>query len=147
MQVICAALLPDAPTMPATSRFPFFAYLFACLLGLFAFGGFWYGLGQPVILPDVASATHKLQCASYTPFDKDQSPYDQPFKLRPERMDADLALLAKSFECIRTYSMTGLEALPDLARKHGLKLMIGAWVNSNPVDLSLIHISEPTRPY
>ena len=49
-------------------------------------------------------------------------------------MDADLALLATRFECIRTYSMTGLEALPDLARKHGLKLMIGAWVNSNPVD-------------
>jgi exo-beta-1,3-glucanase (GH17 family) len=120
--------------MSATSRFPFFAYLFACLLGLFALCGFWYGLGKPVILPDVASATHKLQCASYTPFDKDQSPFDVPFKLRPERMDADLALLATRFECIRTYSMTGLEALPDLARKHGLKLMIGAWVNSNPVD-------------
>lgn len=45
-------------------------------------------------IPDVASASHKLQCASYTPFDKDQSPFDQPFKLRPERMDADLALLA-----------------------------------------------------
>jgi hypothetical protein len=44
------------------------------------------------------------------PFDKDQSPFDQPFKLRPERMDADLALLATRFECIRTYSMTGLEA-------------------------------------
>ncbi len=75
-----------------------------------------------------------MQCASYTPFDKDQSPFDVPFKLRPERMDADLALLATRFECIRTYSMTGLEALPELARKHGLKLMIGAWVNSNPVD-------------
>ena len=134
MQVTCAALLPHGLTMSATSRFPFSAYLFACLLGLFALGGFWYGLGKPVILPDVASATHKLQCASYTPFDKDQSPFDVPFNLRPERMDADLALLAKSFECIRTYSMTGLEALPDLARKHGLKLMIGAWVNSNPVD-------------
>lgn len=134
MRVTCAALLPDGLTMPATSRFPFFAYLFACLLGLFALGGFWYGLGKPVILPDVASSTHKLQCASYTPFDKDQSPFDQPFTLRPERMDADLALLATRFECIRTYSMTGLEALPDLARKHGLKLMIGAWVNSNPVD-------------
>ncbi|MFJ2362761.1 glycosyl hydrolase family 17 protein [Pseudomonas sp. NPDC087697] len=134
MQVRCAALFPDGLTMPATSRFPFFAYLFACLLGLFALGGYWYGLGQPVVLPDVASATHKLQCASYTPFDKDQSPFDQPFNLRPERMDADLALLATRFECIRTYSMTGLEALPDLARKHGLKLMIGAWVNSNPVD-------------
>ena len=134
MQVTCAALLPHGLTMSATSRFLFFAYLFACLLGLFALGGFWYGLGKPVILPDVASATHKLQCASYTPFDKDQSPFDVPFNLRPERMDADLALLATRFECIRTYSMTGLEALPDLARKHGLKMMIGAWVNSSPVD-------------
>ncbi len=134
MQVRCAALLPDGLTMPATARFPLLAYAFACLLGLFALGGYWYGLGQPVVLPDVASATHKLQCASYTPFDKDQSPFDQPFNLRPERMDADLALLATRFECIRTYSVTGLEALPALARKHGLKLMIGAWVNSNPVD-------------
>jgi exo-beta-1,3-glucanase (GH17 family) len=30
--------------------------------------------------------------------------------------------------------MTGLEAIPDLARKHGLKLMLGAWVNGNPTD-------------
>jgi exo-beta-1,3-glucanase (GH17 family) len=30
--------------------------------------------------------------------------------------------------------MTGLEAIPALARKHGLKVMLGAWVNSNPVD-------------
>ncbi|UZE30573.1 glycoside hydrolase family 17 protein [Pseudomonas asplenii] len=120
--------------MPATARFPLLPYLFACLLGLFALCGFWYGLGQPVILPDAATPTHKLQCASYTPFDKDQSPFDQPFKPRLERMDADLALLATRFECIRTYSMTGLEAMPELARKHGLKLMIGAWVNSNPVD-------------
>lgn len=133
MQVTCAALLPDGPIMPAPSRSPVFAYLFACLLGVFALCGYWYGLGQPVVLPEVASATHKLQCASYTPFDKDQSPFDQPFTLRPERMDADLALLATRFECIRTYSVTGLEDLPALARKHGLKLMIGAWVSGDPV--------------
>ncbi|KIH84438.1 glycosyl hydrolase family 17 protein [Pseudomonas batumici] len=119
--------------MSATVRFPILAYLFACLLGLLALGGFWYGLGQPVILPDAATPTHKLQCASYTPFDKDQSPFDQPFTPRLERMDADLALLATRFECIRTYSMTGLEALPELARKHGLKMMIGAWVSSDPL--------------
>ncbi|WP_085577751.1 MULTISPECIES: glycosyl hydrolase family 17 protein [unclassified Pseudomonas] len=134
MQVRCVALQPPGPTMSATSRFPILPYLCACLLGLLALCGFWYGLGKPAVLPDAASATHKLQCASYTPFDKDQSPFDVPFKLRPERMDADLALLATRFQCIRTYSMTGLEALPALARKHGLKLMIGAWVNSNPVD-------------
>src|SRR3989338_7379128 len=119
--------------MPATSRFPTAPYAFACLLGLLALFGLWYGIGQPVTLADAATPTHKLQCASYTPFDKDQSPFDQPFTLRPERMDADLALLATRFECIRTYSMTGLEALPDMARKHGLKVMAGAWVSSDPV--------------
>ncbi|WP_277962360.1 beta (1-6) glucans synthase [Pseudomonas sp. RIT-To-2] len=120
--------------MPATARSTLSPYLLACVLGLLALAGFWYDLGKPVTLPDAATATHKLQCASYTPFDKDQSPFDQPFTLRPERMDADLALLATRFECIRTYSMTGLEGIPAIARKHGLKLMIGAWVNSNPVD-------------
>lgn len=117
--------------MPAIARFPALPYVLALLLSVLALVGYWYGLGRSVVLPDVASASHKLQCASYTPFDKDQSPYDQPFTLRPERMDADLALLATRFECIRTYSMYGLEAMPALARKHGLKLMIGAWVSSD----------------
>ncbi|TDV63254.1 beta (1-6) glucans synthase [Pseudomonas sp. LP_7_YM] len=120
--------------MPGPSRSPVLTYLFSCLIALIALCGYWYGLGRPVVLPDAATPTHKLQCASYTPFDKDQSPFDQPFTLRPARIDADLALLATRFDCIRTYSMTGLEAIPELARKHGLKLMLGAWVNANPVD-------------
>lgn len=120
--------------MPNPARLLLPLYLLASLLALLGLGALWYGLGKPVQLPDAASPTHKLQCASYTPFDKDQSPYDQPFRLRPARMDADLALLAERFQCIRTYSMTGLEAIPALARKHGLKVMLGAWVNANPVD-------------
>ena len=120
--------------MPTPPRLLMPFYLLACLLALLGLGALWYGLGKPIQLPDAASPTHKLQCASYTPFDKDQSPFDQPFRLRPVRMDADLALLAERFQCIRTYSMTGLEAIPALARKHGLKVMLGAWVNANPVD-------------
>ncbi|QPN46741.1 beta (1-6) glucans synthase [Priestia aryabhattai] len=120
--------------MPSPARLLLPLYLFTCLLALSGLGALWYTLGKPILLPDAASPTHKLQCASYTPFDKDQSPFDQPFRLRPARMDADLALLAERFQCIRTYSMTGLEAIPALARKHGLKVMLGAWVNANPVD-------------
>lgn len=120
--------------MTANARFPVPLYSLACLLAVLALTALWYGLGKPVVLPDAATPTHKLQCASYTPFDKDQSPFDQPFELRPERMDADLALLATRFHCIRTYSMTGLEGIPALARKHGLKLLLGAWVNANPID-------------
>ncbi|BCD84142.1 beta-1,6-glucan synthase [Pseudomonas solani] len=120
--------------MSQTRHFPVLPYLLASIAALLLLAALWYGQGKPVILPDAATPTHKLQCASYSPFDKDQSPFDQPFVLRPERMDADLELLATRFHCVRTYSMTGLEAIPELARKHGLKLMLGAWVNGNPVD-------------
>ena len=75
--------------MPTPPRLLMPFYLLACLLALLGLGALWYGLGKPIQLPDAASPTHKLQCASYTPFDKDQSPFDQPFRLRPARMDAD----------------------------------------------------------
>jgi exo-beta-1,3-glucanase (GH17 family) len=111
--------------------------VFSSLLVLLALAGLWYAIGQPLSLADAASPAHKLQCVSYSPFDKHQSPFDQPFVLRSERMDADLALLATRFACVRTYSVTGLEALPGLARKHGLKLMLGAWVSRNAQDTQL----------
>jgi len=95
---------------------------------------FWLHLGRPVPLPDATAPGKRLQCASYSPFGKDQSPFDQPMALRPAQLDEDLALLSTQFACLRTYSMTGLEGLPLLARRHGLKLMLGAWVNSNPAD-------------
>jgi len=120
--------------MPATSRLPALAYLLACLLALSALSGFWHAAGRPVELADVAGPSHRLQCVSYSPFDKDQSPFDEPFVLREARMDADLALLAERFQCVRTYSMSGLQSIPALARKHGLKLMLGAWVNADAQD-------------
>lgn len=123
--------------MPAPTRRPIVSYLVASCFALLALASLWYGIGRPVALADAATPTHKLQCASYTPFDKDQSPFDQPLDIRPERMDADLALLSKRFECLRTYSVTGLEHLPELARKHGLKLIIGAWVSRNPQDTAI----------
>ena len=133
--------------MPALLRFPVACYLVASCLALLALAGLWYGIGRPVELADAATPAHKLQCASYTPFDKDQSPFDQPLDIRPERMDADLALLSKRFECLRTYSVTGLESLPALARKHGLKLIIGAWVSRDPEDTAieiegLVHMAD-----
>ncbi|WP_339512984.1 glycoside hydrolase family 17 protein [Pseudomonas sp. RL_15y_Pfl2_60] len=123
--------------MPAIQRFSLPAYLLSAVLGLVLLTGLWYGLGKPVHLPDVASASHKMQCASYTPFGKDQSPFQKPLRISNERMDIDLGILAKRFDCLRTYSVTGLEALPDLARKHGLTLMIGAWVSRSPIETQI----------
>jgi exo-beta-1,3-glucanase (GH17 family) len=120
--------------MPVTRCF---AYLFACLISLLALTALWYAIGRPVHLADAATPTHKLQCASYTPFGKDQSPFEQPLQIRPEQMDTDLALLSQRFECLRTYSVTGLEQLPELARKHGLKLIVGAWVSRSAADTQI----------
>lgn len=106
-------------------------YLISLLTAAALLVFYWYWQGRPITLPDVAGVDHKLQCVSYSPFDKDQSPLVPNFVLRPERMDADLALLAKYFSCVRTYSMTGLEDLPVIAKRHGLKVMLGAWVSSD----------------
>lgn len=129
---------PNSRThMPANTRRLVAPYALTFLLAVMALFGLWFGIGQAVSLKDAATPTHKLQCASYTPFDKDQSPFDQPLQLRPERMEADMALLAERFECLRTYSVTGLEELPNIARKHGLKLIVGAWVSRNPADTAV----------
>lgn len=107
------------------------------LLMFVSLGLFWFWMALPssnliTLDPDV-----KLQCLSYAPFGKDESPLDIPkgFRPSPEQMDKDLAHLATITSCIRSYSSVGLEELPGIARKHGLKLWLGAWV-SNDVSLT-----------
>jgi exo-beta-1,3-glucanase (GH17 family) len=116
----------------ASSRLTSFVYLLALIVAAAVLYAFWAYQGRSSVLPEVVSATHKLQCVSYSPFGKDQSPLAESFVISPQQMDADLALLAKYFSCVRTYSMTGLDELPVYAQKHGLKVMLGAWVGSDP---------------
>ena len=44
-------------------------------------------------------------------------------------MEKDLAKLSQITSCIRSYSSVGLEELPEIARKYGLKMWLGAWVS------------------
>lgn len=98
---------------------------------------FWYQVGhahfvqEPALAPD-----HKLQCVSYAPFENDQSPFDfaDGLTISSSRIETDLAILSKRFNCIRTYSVTGLEALPGYAEKYGMKVLMGAWVSSDPIS-------------
>lgn len=48
------------------------------------------------------------------------------------RIEQDLALLSQRFECVRTYSVTGL-AVPKVAGKFGLKVLLGAGLSPHPV--------------
>ncbi len=108
------------------------AYCCTLLLALLALAALWYGLGREHPLPDPQMSNGKLQCASYSPFDHDQSPFNKPLIIHRERVEADVALLAQRFHCLRTYSVRNMDYLPEIARRHGIKLMIGAWVSRAP---------------
>jgi exo-beta-1,3-glucanase (GH17 family) len=107
----------------------------AYTLALTAIFGFWHTVGQPRPIPEAGLAEdHTLQCVSYAPFEKDQSPFDfaKGMTIDPARIDADLAILSQRFSCIRTYSVAGLEALPEYAEKYGMQVLLGAWIGADP---------------
>ena len=105
------------------------------LLMFVSLGLFWFWMAKPSNTLITLPKDVKLQCLSYAPFGKDDSPFDMPkgFKPSVEQMDKDLAHLATITSCIRSYSSVGLEELPEVARKHGLKMWLGAWVSPDPI--------------
>ena len=106
-------------------------------LGVVAF--FWYFVGEMYVLKNNDNSVSKLQCVSYAPFTKDQSPYmfEDGMIISEEQVRKDLQLLAQYTTCIRTYSTVGLEMIPKVARETGLKMLMGAWVSANKDDTRL----------
>ena len=88
---------------------------------------------RPVPLPEIENAA--LPCVSYAPFRRlGHTPFDPELRLPPEAIEADLRLLATVTPCIRTYGLDhGLDAVPGIARKLGLRVMLGAWIGRDPV--------------
>jgi exo-beta-1,3-glucanase (GH17 family) len=95
---------------------------------------FWFWLGQPVAMPHAPLAPgEKLYCLSYAPFRGAQSPFDPAMHIPPEQIDEDMARLAKITDCVRTYSVElGQDQVPAIAKRHGLKVMQGIWLGTNP---------------
>lgn len=95
---------------------------------------FWYLAGAVFVLKGSNEDVSKLQCVSYAPFSKDESPLSsETFIVSKERVREDLALLSKYTDCIRTYSALGLEDVPSIAREYGMKMLMGAWVSSDRI--------------
>ena len=97
---------------------------------------FWYYFGAVSILKDNSSSFSKLQCVSYAPFAKDESPFlfDSGLVISSDKVKEDLKLLSKYTDCIRTYSTVGLEMIPAIARENNLKMLMGAWVSKDKVQ-------------
>ena len=81
----------------------------------------------------------KLECVSYAPFRNDQTPHDQTLIVSPQQIAEDLAELAKISKCIRTYSIdNGLDKVPELASRVGLKVLLGVWIGRDRAKNALL---------
>jgi len=92
----------------------------------------WWWLGKPVPMP-FATAGEKLQCVSYAPFRGEQSPLRDGTFIQASQIEEDLIRLKQVTDCVRTYSVEhGLDQLPEIARRVGLKVIQGLWLSSHP---------------
>src|SRR6202011_5391184 len=115
-------------------------------ISLGAIAATWWWLATPISLarapidPDA-----KLLCVSYAPFRDTQTPLSPTTHVSAEQIAQDLAQLAKISDCVRTYSIeNGLDQVPELAAKVGLKVIQGIWLGSNRLK-NLTQISTAVR--
>lgn len=92
---------------------------------------FWWWLGTPVEMPASPLAPgEKLYCVSYAPFRGLQTPLHATTRIDPDQIEEDFVRLAQLTDCVRTYSSDlGIDQVPEIARRHGLKVMLGLWVD------------------
>src|SRR5712671_4180556 len=105
------------------------------ITSLGAIAAVWWWLATPINLSRAPiDPNAKLLCVSYAPFRGDQTPLVLTTLIEPEQIARDLAQLAKITDCVRTYSIeNGLDQVPALAAKVGLKVIQGIWLSSNRI--------------
>jgi exo-beta-1,3-glucanase (GH17 family) len=116
------------------------------LISLGAIAAVWWWLAKPVTLARAPiDPSAKLLCVSYAPFRGEQTPLLLTTQIAPEQIAEDLAQLAKITDCVRTYSIeNGLDQVPALASKVGLKVIQGIWLGSSRLK-NLAQISTAVR--
>ncbi|MBI5264986.1 MAG: beta-(1-6) glucans synthase [Bradyrhizobium sp.] len=93
----------------------------------------WWWLATPITLSRAPiDPSAKLQCVSYAPFRGDQTPLDPTTHIDVGQIEQDLKQLVQITDCVRTYSIeNGLDQVPSVAAKVGLKVIQGIWLGSD----------------
>ena len=104
------------------------------LMAALAANFYWWAMSWPVSLPDAPGG--RIACVSYAPYRKPgETPFDAAAKVSRERIEEDLAALSRRFDCVRTYSVgAGLDAVPEIARRHGMHVLLGIWLSRTERD-------------
>ena len=73
----------------------------------------------------------RIQGFAFAPYQADQAPIWNKHPSR-EELESDLALLAGKTNAIRTYTVEkSLAEIPRLAKKYGINVALGAWVDDD----------------
>ncbi|HKO87151.1 MAG TPA: hypothetical protein VJU83_01390 [Burkholderiales bacterium] len=117
--------MPFLDFSPGKTRVLSFILLACGAAGALAY---WIALGTPVEVRDAAD--NSVQCMSYAPYRRaEQTPHDPDFIVSPSQIEADLAILSRRTDCVRTYSVAkGQSEIPRIARKFGMKVIMGMWI-------------------
>jgi exo-beta-1,3-glucanase (GH17 family) len=100
----------------------------ALILSALAAGALWSLCDRPV--PVQPSWNEPLSSVSFAPFRRGQSPLTKTYPT-PAQVDEDLRALVGHSRGIRTYTAReGMDVVPDLASKYGLKVIFGAWLGA-----------------
>lgn len=118
--------------MGGTDRMGVVSALFAIAAAVIV--AVWGWLGSAVQMPPSPLASGgKLYCVSYAPFRGDQNPFGPDVPIDPKQIDEDLAQLKQITDCVRTYSVDhGLDQIPEIAGRHGMKVLQGLWLSNQP---------------
>ena len=110
------------------------AILLLLLVAAGTAAAYWIRLGVPVDMP--AAHSGRIACVSYAPYRKTgESPFTLGYRVSAERIDEDLKALSRRFDCVRTYSVgQGLDQVPAIARRYGMKVLLGAWLSRDPTE-------------
>ena len=113
------------PRRAAARRGLLLAAVFAATLAALSHG--WrMGVPQPIAEP----GAERLECVSYAPFRRPgETPFDAAAFVDEARIETDLRLIAARSGCVRTYSVSqGLDAVPRVAQRLGMTVLLGAWI-------------------
>ena len=131
---------PAPPHKPSFWR----ALLLAVLVAGLNFA-LWQALNRPTQPPNW---TGKVAGFAYDPYQRYQSPIKQIFP-SVEEVEGDIRLLAQHTDRLRTYDVLNNPVIPSLAKKYGLKVLAGAYLDNRwqRNEDEVAAVIEATRQY
>ena len=90
--------------------------------------GIWQFSHPTFAAPEAPDAKMRLGGVAYNAFRRWDSPLTQDYPTDAE-IEADMALLARHTDRLRTYSSSEMPQIPELAGKYGLRVTQGIWLD------------------